>query len=143
MWPFSLLRRRKSDAYRKRRWVELYRTLVPPLGESETWQGEVLRIISNAEDEANRNGFANWDEEDNRDLDLFVERLCGDATFDPVTKGKIKGFAEEIKRAGINSTLRLPNRALWSFLHFRAVDWCDAHPEPIPTREGNEYVGHF
>jgi hypothetical protein len=143
MWPFTSNPENKNDDYRKRRWCELYKLLVPPMGEAETFQGEILRIIANAEDEANRNGFINWDDEDDRDIDIFVERLCGDSTFDTVTKDKIRNCAEKIKKAGGNTELPMPEDEEWNFMHFRAVDWCDVHPEPIPMRKGGDYVGHF
>ena len=143
MWPFSSKPKPKSDDYRKQRWCELWKSLVPPAGEADTWQGEVLRIIANAEDEANRNGFVNWDEEDDREMDLFIEKLCEDSTFDSSTKARIRDYAVMIKRAGGDSQQGLPPNEIWHFLHFRAVDWCDAHPEliPMPNR-GTEYLGH-
>ena len=143
MWPFSPTPKAKSDDYRKQRWRQLWKELVPPAGEAETWQGEVLRIIANAEDEANRNGFMNWDEEDDRDMTLFVERLCDGPTFDDATKEKIRSCADRIKKAGGDTELGLPAMDDWHFMHFRAVDWCDAHPEPIPMpNRGGDYVGH-
>ncbi|HWA26103.1 MAG TPA: hypothetical protein VG734_10605, partial [Lacunisphaera sp.] len=106
------------------------------------WQGEVMRIIANAEDEANRNGFVNWDEENDCDIDLFVDRLCGDSTFDPDIQERIRSCAARIKKAGANTKLLMPTKEEWDFMHFRAVDWCDAHPDPIPRREDQGYVGH-
>jgi hypothetical protein len=143
MWPFTSSLKRKSDDYRKQRWRELWKSLVPPLGEAETWQGEILRIIANAEDEANRNGFMNWDDEDDRDMDLFVEKLCADSIFDGATKEKIRAYAEQIKKVGGTTQLPLPKPEIWHFMHFRAVDWCDAHPVPIQMpNQRADYVGH-
>ncbi len=101
-----------------------------------------MRVIANAEDEANRNGFVNWDDEDDRDIDLFVERLCGDSTFDSATKEKVRRCAAKIKKAGGDTELPMPTKEDWDFMHFRAVDWCDAHPKRIPIREDQGYVGH-
>jgi hypothetical protein len=143
MWPFTSKSKAKSDDYRKQRWKQLCKELVPPAGEADTWQGEVLRLIANAEDEANRNGFMNWDEEDDRDMDFYVKTLCDDSTFDGPTKEKIRSCAQRIKKAGGDIKFGLPPMADWHFLHFRAVDWCDAHPDqmPMPNR-GGDYVGH-
>jgi len=140
MWPF--ISKSKSPEYYKRRWRELWKLLVPLQGEAETWQGEIVRIVGNAEDEANRNGFINWDEEDARDMDLFVERLCADSIFDSSTKGKIRICAEKIKIVGADFELPLPSEEDWDYLFSRAVDWCDAHPEPIPMRDVEDYIGH-
>jgi hypothetical protein len=145
MWPFNSQKsfHAKSDEYRKKRFCELYKSLVPPLGEAETLQGELLRIIGNAEDEANRNGFMNWDEEDDRDMDLFVDQICEGSIFDEVTRRKIKECAARIKNAAHDTKELLPRAEDWHFMHFRAVDWCDAHPEPIPMRDTGDYAGHF
>jgi len=142
MWPFTSKSKPKDDAYHKRRWRELWKELVPPAGEAITWQGEVLRIIANAEDEANRNGFVNWDKEDDRDMDLFVDQLCGESTFDAATQERIRSCAVRIKRAGGDTKLPMPTQEDWEFMHFRAVDWCDLHPNPIPMREDKGYFGH-
>jgi hypothetical protein len=142
MWPFTSKNNAKDDDYRKRRWCELWKQLVPPSGEADTWQGEVLRVIANAEDEANRNGFINWDAEDDREMDLFVEKLCGDDTFDSGTKQEIQACSERIKLAANNSQRPLPRHEDWRFLHFRAVDWCDSHPQPLPLHTDEGYLGH-
>jgi hypothetical protein len=142
MWPFTSKPKAKTPEHYKRKWKELCKALVPPFGEADTWQGEVLRIIGNAEDEANRNGFINWDEEDDRDMDLFSGRLCGDLTFDIPVKGKIRILSEKIKTAGKDEGMPLPEDAEWHFLFSRAVDWCEAHPKPLLIREDGDYIGH-
>lgn len=142
MWPFTSHHKPKDDDYRKRRWCELWKQLVPPAGEAETWQGEVLRIIANAEDEANRNGFINWDAEDDREMDLFVGKLCSGSTFDLGTKQQIRSCSERIKSAANNEERSLPSNEDWRFLHFRAVDWCDANPKLIPLHSDQGYLGH-
>jgi hypothetical protein len=142
MWPFASKPKSKPPEYYKRRWRELNKSLVPPFGEADTWQGEILRIIGNAEDEANRNGFINWDEEDDRDVDLFVEKLCGDSTFDTSSKEKIRALAAKIKAAGGNVEPPAPENNEWRFLFSRAVDWCEAHPEPLLMHEDGVYFGH-
>jgi hypothetical protein len=141
MWPFTPSR--GSEKPKLVRFHQLHKKLVPPMGECETWQGEVIRIIANAEDEANRNGFINWDEEDDRDISLFVERLCADDTFEEEKKAAIRDFGHSIKLAGRDSDASSPQTQDWEFLFACAVDWIDAHPDPIPLREDGGYIGHY
>ena len=141
MWPFTSSS--ENAKTKLARFRQLQKLLVPPMGECETWQGEVIRIIGNAEDEANRNGFINWDDEDDRDMDLFVEHLCGDRTFDEKNKKVIRELAESIKFSGHDPDGSSPSDQDWHFLFCCAADWCDAHKEPIPLKEGGDYVGHF
>ncbi|MDF9828009.1 hypothetical protein M2447_002117 [Ereboglobus sp. PH5-10] len=142
MWPFTSKPKEKSPEYYKRRWRELCKLLVPPSGEANTWQGEVLRIAGNAEDEANRNGFINWDEEDDRDMDLFIEKLCGDSTFIASVQERIRAFGEKVKIAGKDIEAPSPEATEWRFLFSRAIDWCEAHPKPLLMRENEDYIGH-
>lgn len=41
---------------------EIWRTQVPPSGQSKTMQGELIRAIEKLRDQASRNGNCNWDE---------------------------------------------------------------------------------
>ena len=141
MWPFTPSSGNENP--KLVRFRQLQKALVPPMGECESWQGEVIRIIGNAEDEANRNGFINWDEEDDRDIDLFVDRLCSDDTFDTKKKEMIRKFADCIKLAGHETEAPSPLEQDWQFLICCAADWCDTHKEPISLKEGGNYVGHY
>jgi hypothetical protein len=40
----------------------IWQTYVPPRGQAETVQGELLRAVEKLRDEARRNGNCNWDE---------------------------------------------------------------------------------
>src|SRR4051794_14312482 len=74
----------------KETWKETLRRLgkelVPLSGEAETLQGELILCIGNLTDEANRNGWMNWDEDDQDsisilrsylpDPDVFPEAVC-------------------------------------------------------------------
>ena len=141
MWPFKPSP--ENTALKLTRFRQLQKALVPPMGECETWQGEVIRVIGNAEDEANRNGFINWDDEDDRDIDLFVQYLCGDDTFDAKKKSRIREIAATIKFSGHDTEGSSPSDLDWQFMFCCAADWCDAHKDPIPLRQGGDYVGHY
>ncbi len=141
MWPFTPSRGEEKS--KLARFRVLHKQLVPPMGECGTWQGEVIRIIANAEDEANRNGFINWDEEDDRDIDLFVERLCADDTFHEEKKETIQALGDSIKLAGRDTSAPSPQPQDWEFLFVSAVEWVDAHSAPIRLREDGGYIGHY
>jgi hypothetical protein len=68
--------------------------------------------------------------------------VCGDSAFDSATKEEIRSCAAKIQRAGGDTKLPMPTQEERDFMPFRTVDWCDAHPAPLPLREGGDYVGH-
>lgn len=42
--------------------TEIWRRFVPPKGQADTVQGELLRAVEKLRDEATRNGNGNWDD---------------------------------------------------------------------------------
>ena len=67
--------------------------------------------------------------------------ICLDDDF---CKNGQKSRCFNLKYVFEGTELPMPKDEDWYFMHFRAVDWCDAHPELIPIRKaGGDYVGHF
>lgn len=61
----------------------IWKTYVPPRGQAETIQGELLRAVEKLRDEAQRNGNCNWDE-GHEILARFVrDTLLESGLFDP------------------------------------------------------------
>jgi ankyrin repeat protein len=118
-----------ADAERWRaEFDSLWRELVPPKGEAETVQGELIRSLGKLADEALRNGNANWDRRFVRMCNFAANTLDDPAVFS----------ASEIDsiRAAIDGVLdrdhvdEAPHDALARF----AVRWCERRRDLLPRR---------
>lgn len=142
MWLFIFSFKFKNDDYCKCWWCEFWEEFVLLVGEVEIWQGEVLWIIVNVEDEVNWNGFVNWDEEDDCDIDFFVDYLCGGLIFDFVMKERVCGCVVKIKVVGGDMKLLVLMDVEWNFMYFCVVDWCDVYLDLILVCEDSGYLGY-
>jgi hypothetical protein len=124
-----------------RRMSELHRDLVPPAGEAATKQGEIVRCVCNLYDEGFRNGFGNWDDEDEESVSYLLQHLRDPTTFDSRTVRAIGHALERVRLAGPSIEAQVPFEDL-KFLLCRTVDWCELHADPIPLQDDDEYVGH-
>jgi hypothetical protein len=109
----------------------LWATLVPKEGQADTLQGELIRIVGKLTDEAYRNGNINWDSDCERMWRFVANHLCAADTFTAKEREMIRELVEGIiddkddpDVSGDGSPCYLVNE--------KVVDWCMAHPEPIP-----------
>jgi hypothetical protein len=109
----------------------LWEALVPKRGQAETLQGELVRIAGKLTDEAYRNGNINWGP-DCEKMWRFVGRHLDDpATFPPEERALIRAEIEKIIRDRDNPDVS-GHGSPYYVVSEKVVDWCMAHPEPIP-----------
>jgi hypothetical protein len=130
MWPF-----RKGKPYRwKKEQTRLWKELVPPSGQADTLQGELIRIAGKLTDEAYRNGNMNWDADYERMGRFIVEKIANDPIFNVQEQALIREKIEEIIS---NDASLVPDGkgSPYSIITEKVVDWCMAHPDPIPHQK--------
>ena len=132
---FGIFKKQKTKPYNwKKEHTRLWNTLVPADGQAETLQGELVRIAGKLTDQAFRNGNANWDD-DHEKMWRFVGRHLDDAaTFTAEERALIKGKIEEIIRDRDTPDLS-GDGCCYYVISEKVVDWCMAHPTPIPHQK--------
>lgn len=120
----------------KREQERLWDALVPPKGRATTLQGELIRIAGKLTDEAYRNGNDNWDDECAQ-MWRFVGQHVADAkTFTPEQLAEIHEAVATIIRDYDHPNVSDDGSAYY-LLSERVVDWCIAHPDPLPVPGNN------
>jgi len=129
---FNFFKKQKAKPYSwKKEQTRLWGALVPAEGQADTLQGELIRIAGKLTDQAFRNGNMNWDAE-HEQMWRFVGRHLDDPkTFSGKERALIKEKVEEIIRD--NETPDLSGDGCsYYIIGEKVVDWCMAHPAPIP-----------
>lgn len=132
---FNIFKKQKVKPYSwKKEQARLWETLVPAHGQADTLQGEIIRIVGKLTDQAFRNGNMNWDAE-HEQMWRFVGRHLDDRkTFSDGERALIKEKIEEIIRD--NKTPAVSgDGCCYYIIGEKAVDWCMAHPVPIPHQK--------
>lgn len=102
----------------------LWKTQVPPVGQADTVQGELLRCVAKLEDEARRNGNVNYDRGHAR-MARFVERVLLDpAVFTPEDLMVLHDYLRRIRKRHLLSP------EAYDRLNDAVAEWCFVHPEP-------------
>jgi len=109
----------------------LWDALVPPQGQADTLQGELIRIVGKLVDEAYRNGNLNWDRDCEKMWRFVAKHLDDAATFTESERKLIREKVDEIIRDKRDPDVSGHGSAYY-FVNEKAVDWCRAHPDPIP-----------
>jgi hypothetical protein len=114
----------------------IWQTYVPPRGQADTVQGELLRANEKLRDEAHRNGNINWGAGHEILARYVLETLGAWPALPPDRKAQL--------RADI-ALLTVPDDPYFEDEAFDRVercilDWCAAHPEPVP-RAHNPALG--
>jgi len=132
---FNIFKRQKAKAYDwKKEQARLWKALVPANGQAETLQGELIRIAGKLTDEAFRNGNMNWDADHER-MWRFVGRHLDDAaTFSDKERALIREKIAEIIRDNEAPDVSGEGCSYYVVTE-KVVDWCMAHPAPIPRPE--------
>lgn len=130
MWPF-----RKTKEYEwKKEQGRLWKELVPSDGQADTLQGELVRIAGKLTDQAYRNGNMNWDADHERMWRFIGEKIAGDPIFSPKEQELIRDKIEELIRDEASPDLSGEGSPYYVVTE-KVVDWCMAHPEPIPHQK--------
>jgi hypothetical protein len=106
----------------------LWQTYVPPRGQAETVQGELIRAIEKLRDEAQRNGNANWDESHVIFAEFVRDTLVGSELFDEATNAEIDRDVGRLLDAEVPEASDEP----YDRLADRVVEWARAHADPVP-----------
>jgi hypothetical protein len=108
----------------------IWKTYVPPSGQADTVQGELLRAVEKLRDQAQRNGNINWDR-GHVILARFVhDTLIPSGLFDARKRKQIESDVERLLDYKHPDT----EDDVYDRLSERVVDWCRAHPEPVPHK---------
>ncbi|MCM3700682.1 hypothetical protein [Paenibacillus macerans] len=106
----------------------LWQTYVPPQGQAETVQGELIRAIEKLRDEAQRNGNINWDKGFVRFCDYIEKTLCESEVFEKSAKKEIRKSVKMLRK------YKRPylEDDIYDELSDRIVEWYLQNKEPIP-----------
>jgi hypothetical protein len=75
----------------------IWRTFVPPSGQAETEQGELLRAVEKLRDEAMRNGNGNWDAGFEILLAYLEQHLADPQVYDGATLARTQSILVRLK----------------------------------------------
>jgi hypothetical protein len=106
----------------------LWRTSVPHSGQAATVQGELLRAVEKLRDEAQRNGNINWDGGYETLIAYLRDNLLGSTLFDQTAAEEMESDLDRLSRFDFPETSDAP----YDRLADRVIEWCHAHPEPVP-----------
>jgi hypothetical protein len=96
-------------------------------------QGEVIRCIGKAADEAYRNGNLNWESGYERLIRFLATTLDDTRTFTAEERQRVRTAAQAII-ANFESPDLSGRSSPYYYLTEMAVRWCLAHPEPLPHK---------
>ena len=129
---FNLFKRQKAKSYNwKEEHSRLWDSLVPKDGQAETLQGELIRIAGKLTDQAFRNGNMNWDADHERMWRFVGSHLDDAGPFPDKERALIRQKIEEIIRDHESPDVS-GDGCCYYVISEKVVDWCMAHPSPIP-----------
>ncbi|MBB4916951.1 hypothetical protein [Streptosporangium saharense] len=108
----------------------IWKTYVPPRGQANTVQGELLRAVEKLYDEAYRNGNVNWGEHHERLLAYLREKLGRSGIFDNESSRQL---TKDLDRLADFEHPCVENDP-FDRVTYRVIDWCRAHPDPVPHK---------
>jgi hypothetical protein len=111
----------------------LWNALVPPSGQADTVQGELVRCVTHLTDECYRNGNRNWDEGFVLMAEYLRKYLC-DGTFETETSRQVSEDVTSViaEHDSPETLCNLDGEDVFSRLSDRVVEWCLRHAEPVP-----------
>jgi hypothetical protein len=129
---FNFFKRKETKAYNwKKEHTRLWAELVPKSGQAPTLQGELIRIAGKLTDQAFRNGNTNWDADHERMWRFVGKHLDDSSTFSKEERALIREKIDEIIR-DYDSPDVSGDGCCYYLISEKVVDWCIAHPKPIP-----------
>lgn len=119
---------------------KLWKKLVPKSGQSETVQGELVRVIGRLADEFYRNGNGNWDNNYRMFTFFLYKYLSDDTVFSASEIVQTEEDLEEIRRFGSGKDrVFIQGEDAIDRVTDRVVEWCKRKPELI-KREINPKI---
>lgn len=106
----------------------LWQTYVPKSGQSETQQGELIRILEKLDNEIRGNAKANWDGQFVLLANSFRDSLISSKTFPADVENEIRKDVDSLTRS--EDELFLEDD-IYNRLTRRVVEWYWRHKEPI------------
>ncbi len=108
----------------------LWLASVPRSGQAATVQGELLRAAEKLRDEAQRNGNINWNDGHQALIAYLQDTLLGSALFGQAAAQEIETDLDRLSRYEYPESSDAP----YDRLADRVIEWCRAHPKPLPHR---------
>ena len=110
----------------------LGKQLVPPSGEADTLQGELVRCIANLRSEARRNGWMNWDVRHEEAIETLRRFLPEPEVFSEVLRREIHKSLDSVRNAGEHGADKgeMAYEEL-DFLAEQIVEWCNRSEELV------------
>jgi hypothetical protein len=100
-------------------------------------QGELLRAVEKLRDEAQRNGNLHWGSGHETFIAYLQENLIGSAPFDQTAAQEIEADLDRLAKFEYPESSEAP----YDRLTDRVIEWCHAHPEPMPhTRNPHVHI---
>jgi len=114
----------------RREFTRLWDSLGPALGQADTLQGELIRIMGKLTDEAYRNGNRNWDSDCERMLRFVGTKLSRLESVSEEERAEIEDLVAQIIEEK-DTSAPAGEVSAYYLLTEKVVDWCLAHPQPI------------
>ena len=115
---------------------EIWKNLVPPSGQADTVQGELLRAIEKLRDEAQRNGNINYYKSHKLSAQFVMDTLVGSELFDKKEMAKIKSQTKKLMKASTPYT----DDDVYDFLTDKACEFYLQNKAPIEHRHNPEIM---
>jgi hypothetical protein len=106
----------------------IWQTYVPKQGQAMTVQGELLRANEKLRDESLRNGNMNWDEGHEILAHFLLDTLTASELLTDSAKDQLRQDIERI----LDFEDPYTEDDLFDRIERALLDWCAAHPEPVP-----------
>lgn len=106
----------------------VWQTYVPKRGQAETVQGELLRANEKLRDESQRNGNMNWDEGHEMLARFLLDTLTESHVLSDQAKAQLRSDIERV----LDFEDPYTEDDLFDRIERALLDWCAAHPEPVP-----------
>lgn len=115
---------------------EIWKNLVPPSGQADTVQGELLRAIEKLRDEAQRNGNINYCKSHKLSAQFVMDTLIGSKLFDKKEMAKITRETKKLMKA----TEPYTNDDVYDFLTDKACEFYLQNRPPITHKHNPEIM---
>lgn len=117
---------------RARRFAEIFRDLVPPIGCAPSLQGEIVRSVDRLASEERRNGNLNWDAGYAEFVTVLRESLLDPIVFDEAALKEIKGCIDLVSRHGTEPQDEDGVCHAFAVMIRAAVQYCQFRAELLP-----------
>jgi hypothetical protein len=132
--PTGVSRRSSEGSAQQFRYPEeakqLWKKYVPPSGQADTVQGELIRAVEKLRHEAQRNGNGNWDQGHEIFCSFIRDTLCNSGVFSNDIASTIQLDVSRLR----DYTHPYLEDDIYDRLTDYIVEWSRNYPEPIPRQ---------